>query len=166
MKKKLKGSALLWAVCALLIVVFVLTGLLALNKTYAEEEINNIAARRAEYLARSGIELTADMITKGTLVGAESSEDNDPRAVLNYVISTETGKKEDGTYSGGTAPNEQKLEVKFKTDNGDITVLIERIGDNMISLKSNARAGYMNRTITGVMKCTDKKWELTGYATN
>ena len=160
MKKKLKGSALLWSVCALLIVVFVLTGLLALNKTYAEEEINNIAARRAEYLARSGVELTADMITNKKLVG-----DTD---IKTWVVSPDSEKKEDGTYINGTAPDEKKLEVVFSTDNGDIKVTVERIGDDVLSLKSFAEAGYMNRTVTAVMEYdnTQKTWELTGYATN
>ena len=151
MKKKLKGSALLWAVCALLIVVFVLTGLLALNKTYAEEEINNIAARRAEYLARSGVELTADMIMENKLLADSSNIDT-------VVVSSEDENNKDGIDS--------MIEVKFSTGNGDITVTVERVGDNMLSLKSYAEAGYMNRTITGVMERTSNKWELKGYVTN
>ncbi|MBP0976741.1 MAG: hypothetical protein J6P89_01000 [Oscillospiraceae bacterium] len=165
MKKKLKGSALLWSVCALLIVVFVLTGLLALNKAYAEEEINNIAARRAEYYARSGIELTADMIKKGTLTGAEG-EGSD--SIFNYVISSQTGKRDDGTYDGGEAPDEKKLEVTFNLDGNEVTVLIERTGDEALSLRSSGKAGYMSRTVTGIMKydSISKKWEFGGYATN
>lgn len=165
MKKKLKGSALLWSVCALLIVVFVLTGLLALNKAYAEEEINNIAARRAEYYARSGIELTADMIKKGKLVGAEGSSSD---SILNYVISSQTGKRDDGTYDGGEAPDEKKLEVTFDFDGNEVTVLIERAGDEVLSLKSYAEAGYMNRTLTGIMRYDNmgKTWGFDGYATN
>ena len=163
MKKKLKGSALLWAVCALLIVVFVLTGLLALNKTYAEEEINNIAARRAEYLARSGVELTADMIINNKLLGDSSY------TIKNMVVASKTEGKaevEIPETNQKISVNESKLEVKFNTENGDITVLIERVGDDMLSLKSYAEAGYMNKTITGVMECVNNKWELKGYVTN
>ncbi|MBQ5988841.1 MAG: hypothetical protein IJL67_05050 [Oscillospiraceae bacterium] len=151
MKKKLKGSALLWAVCALLIVVFVLTGLLALNKTYAEEEVNNIAARRAEYLARSGVELTADMIMNNKLVG-------DGKNIDTLVVSSQDPKNKEGIDS--------KLEVKFNTEDGEIKVIIERVGVDMLSIKSYAEAGYMNRTITGVMERKSNIWGLTGYVTN
>lgn len=75
MRKKLKGSAMLWAICSLMVVALILTGLLAINKAYAEDEINNIASRRAEYLARSGIELTSDLIIKDALIPGDKSID-------------------------------------------------------------------------------------------
>ncbi|MBR6924579.1 MAG: hypothetical protein IKH50_08595 [Oscillospiraceae bacterium] len=157
MKKKLKGSALLWAVCALLIVVFVLTGLLALNKTYAEEEINNIAARRAEYLARSGIELTADMIinnNNSNKLGVDLKdidkkfEDDDPTKALK---------------------SEVKLSIEFELD-CPVKVEIERTSGDTLKLSSTATSGYMTREVTAIMKRTgngtNETWVMKGYATN
>ena len=60
MHRKAKGSALLWAVCAMVILTFVVTGILALDKRYATEEIQTIAENQAEYYARSGIVLASD----------------------------------------------------------------------------------------------------------
>lgn len=163
MRKKLKGSALLWSVCALLIVVFVLTGLLALNKAYAGEEINNIASRRAEYLARSGVEITADLIENGRLV-----RENDILVgeidILTLVVSSEAEKKDDGA---GAAKEEKQLEVTYDLDGTEVKVTVERTGDEVLTLKSFAASGYMNKTVTGVLVYNEqrKKWELEGYAT-
>lgn len=75
MRRRPKGSALLWAVLSLLIVMIIVTGILALNKSYAAEEISIVASRRAEYYARSGIELTADLIQDDRLTQGKSYDD-------------------------------------------------------------------------------------------
>ena len=100
------------------------------------------------------------MITNKKLVG--------DTVIKTWVVSPDSEKKEDGTYLNGTAPDEKKLEVVFSTDNGEIKVTVERIGDDVLSLKSFAEAGYMNRTVTAIMEYDNAKkiWELTGYATN
>lgn len=138
MRKKLKGSAMLWSICALLIVVFVLTGLLAINRSYAEVEINNIASRRADYYARSGVEVTAGMISDETLVPGGK--------IMDTVTQT---KEAEVTYDWGT-------------------VKIERAGDEVLRLTSTATAGNMSRTVTALLKydMVGQKWELKGYATN
>ena len=156
MKKKLKGSALLWSVCALLIVVFVLTGLLALNKAYAEEEINNIASRRAEYYARSGIELTADMIIN-----------NKDRNELGVDLKDIDKKFEDDDPTK-TLISEKKLTVEFELE-CPVKVEIERTSGDILKLSSKATAGYITREVTAIMEQTGngatEKWELKGYAT-
>ena len=143
MRKKLKGSALLWSVCALLIVAFVLTGLLAINKSYAEEEINNVASRRAEYLARSGVELTVNLIEKGEL-----------RQISEISSSNDYGKK----YKN------REAEITFELDE-PVTVNISKSGDEIILIKYDASSGNMRYTMCAVMNYdTIKKcWEFEGY---
>lgn len=137
MRKKMKGSALLWAVCSLLIVAFLMTGLLALNKSYAQAEINNIAGRRAEYLARSGVEFTADLIIKNKLTKKNAADD-----ITRYsevVV----------TYDWGT--------VKVDRTGGDVLRLVStaEAGDMKRSV-----TGIMKYDVT------QRKWELEGYAEN
>ena len=120
-----------------------------------QEEINNVASRRAEYLARSGVELTADLIENKRLVGG-----ND---ILTYVVSSEEGKKADGT----STQDEKQLEVTYDLEENNVKVTIERTGDQVLTLKSFAKSGYMSKTVTGVLMYNEqsKKWELKGYAT-
>lgn len=143
MRKKLKGSALLWSVCALLIVAFVLTGLLAINKSYAEEEINNIASRRAEYLARSGVELTSDLIEEGKLL-----------QVSEISPANEYGKK---------FKNREAV-ITYSLDE-PVTVKVTKGGDHKILISSEASAGNMNYTVCAVMNYDLVKniWEFEGY---
>lgn len=140
MRKKLKGSALLWSVCALLIVAFVLTGLLAINKSYAEEEINNIASRRAEYLARSGVELTVNLIENNKL---EQISDTSKGENVEALITYELGEP--------------------------VTVKITKSHGKQIIIRSFACAGNMKNTICAVMEYEynrnnrEYSWEFKGY---
>lgn len=137
MRKKLKGSALLWAVCSLLIIAFVLTGILALTKSYAQTEIENAAGRRAEYLARSGVELTADIIAGENLLEGQSTYEGIDR-YTEVVVTYEWGE-----------------------------VRIERTSGDRLRLISEASAGNIKRSVTGIMEYTllTDKWELKGYVT-
>ncbi|MBE6852082.1 MAG: hypothetical protein E7505_01210 [Ruminococcus sp.] len=137
MKKKYKGSAMLWAVCSLLIITFVLTGLLALNKSYAEEEITNIASRRAEYLARSGVELTAGLIRDNRL-SEEKTSDKLIVKEKQIVIDYEWGKVE-----------------------------VMRTGTNTIRLVSGAESADVTCTVIGIMEydVVHRTWGLKGYVT-
>ncbi len=145
MRKKLKGSALLWAVCSLMVVAFVLTGLLAVNKSYAEEEINNVASRRAEYLARSGVELTSDLIEDGKLI-----------QVSEISSANEYGK----TYKNREAVITYDLDEL-------VTVKVTKCGDQKILIRSEATAGNMNYIMCAVMNydLIKKSWEFEGYVT-
>ena len=62
---KLRGSAILWAVFALLIVMITVTGIIALNKSYSRKEIQEAAKTRAFYLARSGADISVSEICDG-----------------------------------------------------------------------------------------------------
>ncbi|MDD6825951.1 MAG: hypothetical protein PUE12_07555 [Oscillospiraceae bacterium] len=142
MRKKLKGSALLWAICSLMVVAFVLTGLLAVNKSYAEEEINNVASRRAEYLARSGVELTIGLIKENKLEKISSMK--------NFGKNTR--------YTEAV--------VTYSMDE-EVTVTVTKIGDNLMRLDSSVSAGNMSRTVSAVLKYKSGStgWELDGYVT-
>ena len=65
MRKKLHGSAILWAVCSLLVVMVIITGIFSLNKIYVRKEIQSIEKKQAQYYARSGISITARLIEDG-----------------------------------------------------------------------------------------------------
>lgn len=66
-RKNLRGSALLWAVCTLLIFMVILTGILSLNKRYLNEEIIGFSKKQAEYYARSAVDVAAKGISDGTI---------------------------------------------------------------------------------------------------
>ncbi len=61
-KKKFKGSAILWAICTLLIFMIIITGIISLNQQYVIEEINSYSEKKAEYIARSGVDIISDEI--------------------------------------------------------------------------------------------------------
>jgi len=157
MGKKLKGSALLWAVCALLIVVLVLTGILALNKTYATEEINIIAERRAGYFARSAVEIAADRISRGCLT---ENQDGDKTGADGKKINPEGDFKRfnvvkvtfhfDELASGETPPYAE----------------IEKTSGDELRIVAHAVAGGIENTAVGIMKTYNgKDWVFAGYAT-
>jgi hypothetical protein len=137
MKKKYKGSAMLWAVCSLLIVALVMTGLLAVNKAYAEEEILAVASRRAEYLARSGVELTAGLIEKEAL--------------------------SEGVKIDKLVTREKQVTVSYEW--GEVEVI--RAGTNVIRLVSEAETADVSCKVIGIMEydAVMKKWGLKGYVT-
>lgn len=141
MRKRPKGSAILWAVCTLMIVVILMTGLLAVNSSYAETEINNIATRRAEYLARSGIEVTLESINNKSL------SDN----ILNEVTST----------------SEMVVTYRWENNDDDVSeVTIGRRSGNEIRITSKGFAGGMDKTVIAIAEKTGtNSWEIKGYAT-
>ena len=65
MRKRMHGSAILWAICALLVIVVIITGIFSLNKIYVRKEIQNIEKKQAQYYARSGVSITAGLIENG-----------------------------------------------------------------------------------------------------
>lgn len=85
--KRVKGSALLWAVGVLAVMLIVISGVLALSEAYAQSELRDIAQAQARSYARAGIELVAEEIeTNGTASGLIPS----PQAQCSAVIAMET----------------------------------------------------------------------------
>lgn len=141
MRKKLKGSALLWAVCSLMIVVFVITGILALNKTYATEEINIIAEKRAGYYARSVVELTADRIEKKNLVEPERMDE----VIKRFNVVTVT--------------------YGIEGCDSDPYAVVEKTNGDEVRIVAHATAGGQESIATGIMKLEGSRWVFKGYAT-
>ncbi|MDO5559486.1 MAG: hypothetical protein Q4F95_07790 [Oscillospiraceae bacterium] len=65
--KRLHGSAILWAVCTLMIFMVILTGILSLNKRYMNEEIYRYSDKQAEFSARSGIDIVSAAIIDSSI---------------------------------------------------------------------------------------------------
>lgn len=134
MNKNAKGSALLWAVCALLVLTLLVTGILALCKRYAQEEIVTVSENQAAYCARSGIALTADAIEQK---GAASD------------FMPEAGK----TRS-----------AQFDLDGTVCTVVIDRtMRETVLSLSATAAVGGRTATIYGRLLRQDENWKFMGY---
>lgn len=113
MRTKVKGSALLWSICALLILTLVVTGILALDQQYAQEEIAAVAENQCTLYARSAIDLTAAELSKenaaylppsGETLSAEYTFDTITcivlidRTVRDTVLSL-TAEAENGDYT-------------------------------------------------------------------
>lgn len=137
MLKRFKGSALLWAVCSLLLAVIIVTGLLMINKSYVEEEISETSHRQAEYYARSGVETTAVLL-----------EEN--RLEVNITDKTD--------MTIGTVEYSW-CKVEIYTDSCNEGVY-------RVLLKSTAEAADETETVLGVMKYESDtgKWSFDGYA--
>ena len=65
MRKSMHGSAILWSICALLVIMVIITGIFSLNKIYVRKEIQSIEKKQAQYYARSGVSITAKLIEDG-----------------------------------------------------------------------------------------------------
>lgn len=60
--KKMKGSAILWAVCTLLIFMIIVSAVIVLSQFYMNRELTSFSDKQAEYYAKSGAEIIASEI--------------------------------------------------------------------------------------------------------
>lgn len=107
--KKLKGSALLWAICTLLIFMVIVTGIVSLNQQYVNEEINSYSEKKAEYIARSGIDIIVSEIENGKL--DEYLKDT---SEFNIILEMEEGVSCDITVQNG----DKLITLVSKSQNG------------------------------------------------
>lgn len=154
MRKKYKGSAILWAVCSLLVISFIITGLLAINKSYSEEEIRNISQRQAEYYARSAVDMTVGLVEKGKLHSTN----------IDVSYKDFSGYDDAGFFIDKLVEG-LKVTVNYDFDGNTAEVELIRSGTVEMQIRSTAVSGYAEKTVIGIMKYKGEEWRFEGYVT-
>ncbi|MBE6854207.1 MAG: hypothetical protein E7501_00965 [Ruminococcus sp.] len=113
--KRVKGSALLWAVGVLAVMLIVVSGVLALSESYAQAELREIAESQAISYARAGIELTAAEIESGDVHSALIPQKQMEQQI---IIEMETGACTVTIYHNAA---ENRLELSASSTVGDVT---------------------------------------------
>ena len=131
--KKLKGSALLWAICTLLIFMVIVTGIVSLNQQYVNEEINSYSEKKAEYIARSGIDIVVNEIENGKL-----DEHLKKALEFNIILEMEEGVSCDITVQ----KSDKFITLVSKAQNG--------ISEDVVCARL-------------VLRRVKNKWEFLGY---
>lgn len=62
MAYKIKGSAMMWAVCVMAVAVILITGVLGISQIYHSRTIDNTKKQQAQYTALSAVSMVSDDI--------------------------------------------------------------------------------------------------------
>lgn len=114
--KKLKGSAILWAVCTLLIFMVIVSAVIVLSQFYYNRELSAYSEKKAEYIARSGADIIVDEIVN------ERGINSDGDIIDNIsLVSESTPAVLDMTLENGKTC---KITIK-KVGQGSLSILSE-----------------------------------------
>lgn len=140
--KNPKGVSLVWAMVVMIVVLLIVTGILMMAQVFNKRENTTILETKADYYARSGINIMSSQIKSGAI-----SEQTD-------------------LPQGGDAGSEKSYVVEI-TDNGDVipvTVIIKR---DKASYQLNLEATYtranVTKTVCGRMSKSAGEWQFDGY---
>lgn len=64
MKNKIKGSAMMWAVCVMAVALILISGVLGISQIYHNRTVDDTKKQQAEYTALSAISMVSDNIQK------------------------------------------------------------------------------------------------------
>lgn len=135
--KRVKGSALLWAVGVLAVMLIVISGVLALSESYAQAELNEIAKTQAMSYARAGIELTAAEIESG------------------------------GAGSALIPQKQTECQIILEMETADCTVTIyHNAEENQLELSAASTVGYVTETLCAEMSAYGGGFRFDGFTGN
>lgn len=134
--RRVEGSALLWAVGVLAVMLIVISGILALSESYAQSESNEIAQAQAFSYASAGIELTSAEIVSA---GEASDLIPRPQGRREAVIEMETASCTVKIYHNA---QEERLELSASATVGEIT-------ETVSAVMQSADGGFSPAVFTG-----------------
>lgn len=135
--KRVGGSALLWAVGVLAVMLLVIAGVLSLSESYAQTELREIAQAQALSYARAGIELTAEQI------------------------------ETDGAASGLIPSQQSACTAEIMMETGTCVVTIFYNGDeNRLELSATAAVGDYTESLSGRMDAAGSGFRFSGFIGN
>lgn len=138
MKKNEQGSALLWAVCTLLILTLLLAGFMAIATSYYGVESKKLSKTQAEYFARSGIELVSGEMT------ADFGDEENP-----YIPIAD-----------------KDVTVKLDLNGTECIVVCTLVTGQQINLQSTVTINGQTAVISArVITLDNENWQFDGYTT-
>jgi hypothetical protein len=141
--KNKKGVALIWAITAFVIVLLVVTGILMMAQVYHKRENTSILKTRADYYARSGINILSSQITSGDIDPAADIMTNSGSPV-SYVVEIQ-----DGT---------EKIDVSVKCSMPKASY--------QMTMEASYSIANVSKTVYGRMEKTAGVWKFMGFYVN
>ncbi len=152
MKKNEQGAALLWVICALVILTVLLSGFMSIASSYYKEERAVLASKQADYYARSGIELVISEIA----VEFEYPQNEGEQPVQNNAF----------VPASAEDPLTVTLDLQTAYLDSPCVVRIELLDSNTILLTSTASVNKQRAQVMAKLTSEDGyQWEFLGYIT-
>ena len=148
--KNKKGVALIWAITAFVIVLLVVTGILMMAQVYHKRENTSILKTRADYYARSGINILSSQITSGDIDPAADIMDNSGSPV-SYVVE----------------PVSYVVEIQDGTEKIDVSVKCSMPkASYQMTMEASYSIANVSKTVYGRMEKTAGVWKFMGFYVN
>lgn len=152
MRKNEQGAALLWVICALVILTVLLSGFMSIASSYYKEERSTLALKQADYFARSGIELVISEIA--VEFEYPETEGEEPTVTNSFIPSSVDD------------PLTVSLDLQSSYLDSPCTVKIELLDSNTILLTSSATVGKQRSEVMAKLTSEDGyQWTFLGYIT-
>lgn len=126
-KRSLKGSAILWAVCTLLIFMVVVSAVIVMSQFYSNRELDVLTEKQAELYAKSGADI-----------------------IVSELINEQGINENGGILTNSNLTESTPLVIDMTLDNGRVcTVTISKLSSDILTVSSEA----INANITAIVAC-------------
>ncbi len=156
--KNLKGSAILWSVCTLLIFMVIVSAVIVLSKFYYNRELTVYSEKRAEYIAKSGADIIANEIMNEHGINSSGDILDNPGIVSESIPAVLDLTLDNGKNCKVTIKkiSKGKLSIMSEATNADSNAVVA-------CCVSAVPVGYIKKEGSYIWQY---KWSFDGYYTN